>query len=43
MRLAHFSMRFSSSFRCTTCNKQFSDLEADQLFDIMSQVILVCG
>lgn len=26
-----------SSFRCTTCNKQFSDLEADQLFDFVSQ------
>jgi transposase-like protein len=28
-----------SSFRCTTCNKQFSDLEADQLFDFASQVL----
>lgn len=26
-----------SSFRCTSCNKQFSDLEADQLFDMVSQ------
>jgi len=25
-----------SSFKCSNCNKQFSDLEADQLFDPMS-------
>ena len=31
-----------SSFRCTTCNKQFSDLEADQLFDMISQVDTGC-
>ena len=23
-----------SSFKCTNCEKQFSDLEADQLFDM---------
>jgi len=26
-----------SSFRCSNCNKQFSDLEADQLFDFVTQ------
>jgi len=26
-----------SSFRCTNCNKQFTDLEADQLFDFVTQ------
>jgi len=26
-----------SSFRCVQCNKQFTDLEADQLFDFMTQ------
>ncbi len=29
-----------SSFRCSNCNKQFSDLEADQLFDFISQVTI---
>eukprot|EP00090_Calanus_glacialis_P008896 TRINITY_DN17212_c0_g1_i1.p1 TRINITY_DN17212_c0_g1~~TRINITY_DN17212_c0_g1_i1.p1 ORF type:complete len:432 (-),score=192.81 TRINITY_DN17212_c0_g1_i1:117-1412(-) len=26
-----------SSFRCTNCNKQFTDLEADMLFDFVTQ------
>lgn len=26
-----------SSFKCSNCEKQFSDLEADQLFDFVSQ------